>query len=77
MEQHADFNSQNSVNGKKLAVKNGSYKASIFVNLQNLCVSSHIHVRLHQKEASLELLNQSADIGIVELDDTARENMTP
>ena len=25
----------------------------------------------------MELLNQSADIGIVELDDTARENMTP
>ena len=35
-------------------------------------MSDHI-----KKKLVLELLNQSADIGIVELDDAARENMTP
>ena len=31
----------------------------------------------YEMKLVMELLNQSANIGIVKLDDTARENMTP
>ena len=47
---------------------------NLFADIQNLCVSSHIDNI--KRKLVLELLNQRADIGIVELDDTARENMT-